>query len=91
VILDEISTALNRMGFPNKVVGNTIEATIPLPYSPEYVQPSFKIHYSPEQKILVYQPNRHSTQKMLRNLELQLENLAKENGLVLIISGTIPI
>jgi hypothetical protein len=28
---------------------------------------------------------------MLRNLELQLENLAKENGLVLIISGTIPI
>jgi hypothetical protein len=88
VILDEISTALNQMGFPNQVVGNTIEATIPLPYSLEYVQPSFKLHYSPEQKILFYQPNRHSTQKMLRNLESQLESLAKENGLVLVISGT---
>lgn len=82
--LEKIATALNKMGFPNRIVGNTIEATSPLPYSPQYVQPSFKLNYSPEQKILFYEPNRHSTAKLLRKLKPALEQIARENGLSLI-------
>jgi hypothetical protein len=81
--LAQIAFKLNDMGFPNKIVGNTIEATIPLPYSPQYVQPSFKLHYSPKHRVLFYQPNRYSTEKLLKNLELELKKLATEAGLTL--------
>jgi len=76
-----ISAKLNDMGFPNKIVGNTIEATIPLPYDPHHVQPSFKLHHSPKQKLIYFEPNRHSTEKMLKTLQPQLHALAKELGL----------
>jgi hypothetical protein len=79
--LAQIASKLNGMGFPNKIVGNTIEATIPLPYSPEYVQPSFKLYYSPEQKLIYFRANRYSTEKLLRKLKPQLREISKELGL----------
>lgn len=69
------------MGFPNTVVGSTIEATIPLPPGSGEVQPSFKLHLSEKQGILLYVPNRHSTEKLLRGLEPKLRELAFEAGL----------
>ena len=80
--LAQISTKLNSMGFPNRVVGgNTIEAEIPLPSDVNHITPSFKLHYSPEQKILYYKTNRYSTEKLLRNEVPKLHELAKQSGL----------
>lgn len=79
----QLASKLTLMGFPNEVKGNTIEARVPLPYSREFVTPSFKLHYSPEQKLIYYQPNRYSSERLLRNLEPKLKKLADETGLTL--------
>lgn len=79
--LEMIASKLNKMGFPNKIVGNSIQAELPLPYLGEFAKPSFKLYYSPEQKLIYYQANRYSTDRLLRKLKPQLREITKELGL----------
>jgi len=40
----------------------------------------FKLGFSPKQKLVFYQPDRHSTEKLLRNLEPHLKEMVEALG-----------